>query len=82
MPAVLEVRPPAAQRRPPYLGGAEYELRLLDRDGRIVRVFRSRQPGDDAARAIILSIRNVDYSRYELWRGMTKIDGGPAFVIC
>lgn len=80
MHAALETR--LAGRIPPGpLVGAEYELRLLDRNGHTTRVFRSRQPSDNDARNVILRIRDVDYSRYELWRGMTKIDEGPAFVI-
>ena len=58
----------------------EYELRLIADDGRTANLLRFTRKSDDAARQVILGVKD-DYVRYELWRGMEKIAGGPRFVI-
>jgi len=61
--------------------GADYELRLLDQKGDTVRIYRAHHASIDDAKRMLLDIRNVDYSRFELWRGMSKLDEGPAFIV-
>jgi hypothetical protein len=65
-----------------FVSGADYELRLLDRAGHTVRVYRARFASDEDAKRMILDIRGVDYHRFEIWRGMTKISEGKALIIC
>jgi hypothetical protein len=59
---------------------AEYELRLLDARGRQIKALKFRRSGDDSARRYILSVRD-DFDRYELWRGMHRIDSGGRLII-
>lgn len=64
-----------------FTAGADYELRLLDRGGHTARVYRARHSSEDDARRMVLDIRGVDYHRYEIWRGMTKLCEGPALIV-
>ncbi len=58
----------------------EYELRLFDCSGRSTKIFRFVRPNDDAARRVILNVPD-DFERYELWRGMEKIDAGGRLIV-
>lgn len=64
-----------------FTKGADYELRLLDRSGNSIRIYRARHVSDDDARRMILDMRGVEYHRFEIWRGMTKVCEGPALII-
>jgi len=65
-----------------FMGGADYELRLLDHSGGTIRLYRARHASDDDARRMLLDIRGIDYHRFEIWRGMTKVCEGPALIVC
>ena len=84
VPIVWIPRPgPRAPRMPRATSGApsaEYELRLLDARNKPVKTLRFRRPDDDSARRFILGVRE-DFERYELWRGMRRIDAGGRLII-
>ncbi|HEY8949994.1 MAG TPA: hypothetical protein VIM56_14005 [Rhizomicrobium sp.] len=65
-----------------FLGGADYELRLLDSKGGTIRVYRARHASEEDARRMLLDIRGIDYHRFEIWRGMAKVCEGPALIVC
>jgi hypothetical protein len=50
-----------------------YEARLFDREGRTVASFQLCCRSEGEARAMLDANDRIDYVRYELWRGMTKI---------
>ena len=59
----------------------KYEIRLLDVAGRTVGMFEFYSRNDERARSGIFAIGDVAYDRYEIWRGMEKIDFGARFVL-
>jgi hypothetical protein len=53
-----------------------YEARLLDRQGKVLKIYRLECHSVIAAQARLAAIRDVDYVRYELWQGMAKVCEG------
>ena len=63
-------------------GGEDYALRLLNAKGEPVRTYRARLASDEDAKRMLLDIRGVDYHRFEIWRGVTRVHEGPALIVC
>lgn len=59
----------------------EYQLRLENTKGEPIFIYQFLCPDDVTAIAKIATVKNVDYNRYEIWRGLDeKIAEGPRFV--
>ena len=59
----------------------EYQLRLENMKGEPIFIYQFLCPDDVTAIAKIASVKDVDYQRYEIWRGFDeKIAEGPRFV--
>ena len=59
----------------------EYQLRLENTKGEPIFIYQFLSPDDVSAIAKIAAVKDVDYQRYEIWRGFNeKIAEGPRFV--
>lgn len=59
---------------------ASYELRLLDQSGKTQTIVQFSSATDEVAKFRIFSV-SVDYSRFELWKGMEMIASGGRFIV-
>jgi hypothetical protein len=56
-----------------------YEIRLLDDQDRPSLIYMTMCVSDDEAKDKILAMRDMPYSRFEIWRDIEKIaEGGKA----
>ena len=61
----------------------EYQLRLENMKGESIFIYQFLCADDESAISKIASVKDVDYQRYEIWRGFDeKIAEGPRFVSC
>ena len=59
----------------------EYQLRLENMKGESIFIYQFLCADDVSAISRIASVKDVDYQRYEIWRGFhEKIAEGPRFV--
>jgi hypothetical protein len=53
-----------------------YEIRLLNARGETILLYFTQSASEADARRRLTDIHNVDYVKYEIWRGMTLLGEG------
>lgn len=53
-----------------------YEIRLLNAQGETILLYFTQSATEADARRRLADIRNVEYVKYEIWRGMTLLGEG------
>jgi hypothetical protein len=53
-----------------------YEIRLLNARGDTILLYFTQSATEADARRRLADIRDVDYVKYEIWRGMTLLSEG------
>lgn len=53
-----------------------YEIRLLNARGETILLYFTQSASEADARRSLTDIRNIDYAKYEIWRGMTLLSEG------
>jgi hypothetical protein len=53
-----------------------YEIRLLNAQGETILLYFTQSASEAGARRCLADIRNIDYAKYEIWRGMTLLGRG------
>ena len=53
-----------------------YEIRLLNAQGETILLYFTQSASEADARRRLADIRNIDYVRFEIWRGMTLLSEG------
>lgn len=58
-----------------------YEMRLTNKRGKTTLVYNVECADDQQAREKILTLEDIHYVRYEIWRGMDLLAEGPQFIV-